>query len=402
MPRKSYLPDENLGIETAKPMNVLGLFAGIGGVELGLTRAGHRCKGLCEIDPGALQVLKKQFPHSEIYKDVKSIDKISPEVNCITGGFPCQDLSQAGRGAGIIDGKESSLVSEIFRILTNNAVDNVILENVPFMLSLQGGKAMEVLVNSFEQLDYKWAYRTVDTLCFGLPQRRQRVIFVASKTINPKTILLGDVSDFENKDKNAVGKYACGFYWTEGLKGLGWAVDAVPTIKGGSTIGIPSPPAICLTDGKVGTPDIRDAERMQGFPENWTLPSTEVQKESFRWKLVGNAVTVDVFEWIGRRFICSNEIGNQTSGKPIKQGKKWPSAGWNIGEGRFGAEFSLYPANIQRDELQRWLKYPLKPLSIRATSGFLSRVEKSKLNFPPNFKDVVRNHLGVMQKNLLE
>ena len=94
---------------------------------------------------------------------------------------------------------------------------------------------------------------------------------------------------------------ACGFYWTEGIRGLGWAVDAVPTLKGGSTIGIPSPPAMVFPLGLVGKPDVRDAERMQGFVADWTQPAESVVRAGHRWHLVGNAVTVDVATWIGER-----------------------------------------------------------------------------------------------------
>ena len=68
---------------------------------------------------------------------------------------------------------------------------------------------------------------------------------------------------------------------------MGWAVDAIPTLKGGSTIGIPSAPAIWLPDGRIITPEIRDAERLQGFAEDWTNPAIAVTKPGYRWKLVG-------------------------------------------------------------------------------------------------------------------
>lgn len=71
-------------------------------------------------------------------------------------------------------------------------------------------------------------------------------------------------------------RLAFGFYWTEGTRGLGAAVDAVPTLKGGSTIGIPSPPGILLPGGRVVTPRIEDAERLQGFEAGWTEPAEAV------------------------------------------------------------------------------------------------------------------------------
>ena len=97
---------------------------------------------------------------------------------------------------------------------------------------------------------------------------------------------------------------ACGFYWTEGNRGLGWAVDATPTLKGGSGLGIPSPPAIRLPNGGgICTPDIRDAERLQGFDADWTLVEgqDERRRNGQRWKMVGNAVSVPVFSWVGDR-----------------------------------------------------------------------------------------------------
>src|SRR5262245_59574290 len=100
----------------------------------------------------------------------------------------------------------------------------------------------------------------------GIPQRRERVYIVASRVGDPRDVLLvDDAGAPEAPDLERWRSVACGFYWTEGLRGLGWAFDAVPTLKGGSTIGIPSPPAIVLRSGAIVQPDIRDAERLQGF-----------------------------------------------------------------------------------------------------------------------------------------
>jgi DNA (cytosine-5)-methyltransferase 1 len=106
---------------------------------------------------------------------------------------------------------------------------------------------------------------------------------------------------------------ACGFYWTEGLRGLGWAVDAVPTLKGGSSVGIPSPPGVWrrgVGDGPaIITPDVRDAERLQGFAAGWTEPAVEDprRRNGPRWKLVGNAVSVPVARWLGDRLAYNRD-----------------------------------------------------------------------------------------------
>src|SRR5262249_12660226 len=140
----------------------------------------------------------------------------------------------------------------------------------------------------------KWAYRVVDTRAFGFPQRRQRVLLLASRKRDPRQVLLADdVADMAPPKKRNT---AHGFYWTEGNAGLGWARDAIPTLKGGSTLGIPSPPAIWLPRGQLVTPDIRDAERLQGFPAGWTAAAspTSAKRNGPRWRLVGNAVSVPV------------------------------------------------------------------------------------------------------------
>ena len=109
------------------------------------------------------------------------------------------------------------------------------------MLQLSKGRALALILDELERLEYRWAYRVVDTLAFGLPQRRQRVFLVATRIGDPRGVLLVDDAG-EPPPRVPSSRTAFGFYWTEGIRGLGWAVDAVPTLKGGSTIGIPSPP----------------------------------------------------------------------------------------------------------------------------------------------------------------
>ena len=379
--------------EIRKPLKIAGLFSGIGGLEKGLHKAGHESSLFCEIEDGAAAVLNKRFPEIPLHKDVRTLKSLPPNVDLITDGFPCQDLSQAGKLQGILNGQHSSLVTEIFRLIQTSNVPWVMLENVPFMLSLDKGKAMHVLTDAFERLGYKWAYRVVNSQSFGVPQRRERVIFIASNIHDPREVLFGGDFRTESEDKNQVGKAACGFYWTEGLKGLGWAVNAVPPLKGGSTIGIPSPPAILLSDGLLGTPDIRDAERMQGFPVDWTKPSNSVRKESHRWYLVGNALTVGLSYWIGKKFIHPISWDESTSCWRMADNARWTKAGWNVGQGKYCIDASAFPIKPRKIDLESWLKYPLKPLSSKASKGFLSRAERAKLRFPEGFLDAVREHI---------
>ena len=374
---------------------VAGLFAGIGGLERGLHHAGHGAVLLCENDPLAIEVLRHRFNGVSLHEDVRTLSTLPAETSLVAAGFPCQDLSQAGQTRGI-DGSRSGLVGEAFRLIERHRIDWVLLENVPFMLHLGGGRAMEVIASSFEKLGYSWAYRTVDARAFGLPQRRKRVYFVASRDGDPRTVLFADEADETNETARATTTVACGFFWTEGIRGLGWAVDATPTLKGGSGLGIPSAPAILLPDGRVVMPDIRDAERLQGFPPDWTLPAEEIAKAGTRWKLVGNAVSVPVSEWLGHRLANPGPVAD--FGQRRVEGARWPSAAWNVGDGRIAVDASQWPVQRPYQSLEAFLRYEPRLLSGRATRGFLTRTARGRLRFPDGFLEAVDAHRLCMER----
>lgn len=374
-------------------MRVAGLFAGIGGLERGLARAGHDAALLCEIEPAARAVLAARYPDVPCPEDVRTIETLPADVDLVAAGFPCQDLSQAGRTAGI-GGLRSGLVGEVFRLLEKRRVPWVVLENVPFMMQLSGGKALDHVTSALELLGYRWAYRVVNTMAFGLPQRRKRVFIVASTVADPADVLFVDDADFR-EPATRLGEQAHGFYWTEGVRGLGWAADAIPTLKNGSTVGIPSPPAILLPDGCLIQPDIRDAERMQGFPADWTVTAERVARASRRWSLVGNAVSVPVAEWLGRRLAAPGSyIGDRDREMPQKG---WPAAARFDGRRRMAVQIGEAPVVLDRPPLHEFLLYPGKPLSERATAGFFSRAHKGSLRFPDGFLDAVAAHLDRMR-----
>ncbi|MEV6274581.1 DNA (cytosine-5-)-methyltransferase [Nocardia sp. NPDC051832] len=374
---------------------MVGLFAGIGGLELGLARHGWHSELLCEIDRGAQGVLAAHFPGVELHADVTRLRAIPAGTELVAAGFPCQDLSQAGRTAGIT-GSRSGLVDEVFRLVRRKRGPRwLLIENVPFMLQLGRGAAMRHITGVLEELGYTWAYRVVDARAFGLPQRRQRVLMLASRTEDPRPVLFGaDAGPMEVGDPQ---RDPCGFYWTEGVRGLGWAVNAVPTLKGGSALGIASPPAVRLPSGELVTPGIVDAERLQGFDSGWTAPATEVPgvRAGHRWKLVGNAVSVRMAEWIGARL--ADPAGEFPRGTPLADGEAWPTAAW----GRAGAvaqrmPVSTWPVQEPYEDLKNFLA-DSRLLSARATAGFLRRTTLGNLRFPPGFLDDVHSHLARMQ-----
>lgn len=377
---------------------VAGLFAGVGGIELGLRRAGHGTSLLCENDAGAAAVLAAHFPEVRKSGDVRKLKTLPRDTTLVAAGFPCQDLSQAGKTAGI-EGSKSGLVGEVFRLLRKKRVPWVLLENVPFMLQLSKGRALEVIVAALEDLGYRWAYRVIDSRAFGVPQRRERVYLVASLEGDPRDVILsGDLgappAEAFSPDR------AFGFYWTEGVRGLGAAVDAVPTLKGGSTVGIASAPAVLLPDGEVVMPDITDCERMQGFEPDWTKPAEAVARRGHRNKLVGNAVTVHAAEWIGRKLARPERYEHAWTDAPLEPGAPWPRAAWsmNTTEGRFASSVSAWPERRPRPPLTEFLRTPRHPLSARAIAGFLSRARSGSLRFPEGFLEALDAHLERMQR----
>lgn len=361
-------------------MKTAGLFAGVGGIELGLEKAGWSTELLCELDESARRVLSAGFPGVPLVEDVRRLRSL-PKVDLVAAGFPCQDLSQAGGTAGIT-GRQSGLVEEVFRLVGGRRAPTwLLIENVSFMLHLDSGRAMHYLTERLADLGFAWAYRVVDTRAFGLPQRRQRVIMLASKKEDPAPVLLSQ--DAKSNEQFDPSDKACSFYWTEGLRGLGWAVDAVPTLKGGSTVGIPSPPAVWLPDGSIKTPEIRDAERLQGFVADWTAPAVDnpAKKNGPRWRLVGNAVSVPVANWVGRR-IAHGASGSISGGRPIELGSPWPKAAHGSRGLAYEVEVGMWPERRPYRHLDQFLRYPMSHLSRRALSGFLSRASRSNLRFP--------------------
>ncbi|NZA27212.1 DNA cytosine methyltransferase [Luteimonas sp. SJ-92] len=379
--------------ELASRPTVVGLFAGVGGLEAGFHEAGFETSLLCEIDSTARQVLQTRFPGAAIESDVRALARL-PACTVLTAGFPCQDLSQVGRRQGIT-GPNSGLIGVLLGLLKDRKVgpEWVVIENVPFMLNLHGGLAIRYITSALESMGFAWAYRTVDARAFGLPQRRRRVLLVASRVHDPRPSLLAqDVGAPETRSR---GSHACGFYWTEGNTGLGWAVNAVPPLKGGSALHIPSPPAIWFPrSGLIAMPSIEDAERLQGFDADWTSVLQDGSRESRgkRWRMVGNAVSVPMATWLAGRLarpLSKFQASGETS---LPETGSWPSAAWCYGRKRRAADVSDWPVAMEQLHLAPFLKHPLQPLSKRATNGFLSRLMRSTLNYDPQFAEALAQH----------
>jgi len=166
------------------------LFAGIGGFDLAMQRRGVKVVASVEIDKNCNKVLAKHFPDTKQFNDittVKGSDLIeagfTPGKGIITGGFPCQDLSVAGKRAGLA-GARSGLFWEAARLVEETQSEWFIIENVPGLLTSNEGGDFAVVLGTMADLGYSVAWRVLDAQYFGVPQRRKRVFVVGRRDPN--------------------------------------------------------------------------------------------------------------------------------------------------------------------------------------------------------------------------
>jgi DNA (cytosine-5)-methyltransferase 1 len=367
-------------------MAVVGLYAGIGGFELGFQAAGYEPLLLADKDEHCQKVLAVRFPKARVEGDVRDITALPRGTSIVTAGFPCQNLSMAGDKVGLEGGKTRD-VQHMFDLIGRGSRPTLAIENVNFLLHVARGNAMAELVRSIEELGYSWAYRVVNALAFGLPQRRRRVFFVASMTLDPRTVLFADEAG-DPPSLAAATDRPIGFYWTEGRSGVGTTVDGVPPIKIASTVGIPSAPAVLFPDGKVLTPSIEACERLQGFPPGWTDLEYGIRR-SPRWRMVGNAVSVPAARWLAGRIRVPGDVLDLPL-QAFTKGAPWPRAAFGSTDGWFAVDASEYPVRTSPPSIETYRDDSWKPLSARALRGFIARAEEGGLRFPDGFLDALR------------
>jgi len=183
-------------------MKAYGLFSGIGGFELGLQRAGFEVVGMCEIEKHCKAVLKKNFS-APIHDDITTLNLNTGEVDILCGGFPCQDISIAGKNKGLLGGEKSSLWREYLRLINEGKPKYAIIENV----SAFRGRGLNVALQDLASIGYDASYTMYDTKYFGLPQRRRRIYIVAVRDGIPSNAEIFDFSKRSNADHRKQVEY---------------------------------------------------------------------------------------------------------------------------------------------------------------------------------------------------
>ncbi len=253
----------------------ISLFAGIGGADLGFERAGWRCVAQVEQNPWRRAVLTTHFPGVLQLEDVRTAGQHNlPHADLIVGGFPCQDLSVAGKRAGLA-GERSGLFFEFARILSELRPLWCVIENVPGLLSSRSGRDFAVVLSELDKLGYGLAWRVLDSQHFGVPQRRRRVFIVGHLgSPCPAEVL------FESE--------SCGGD-SEEDRGVG--VEIAPTVNTGVTNGWP---LICAVFNAPRGREVAGVPRRMDVPV-CTCPDTP------RYQALGDAMTVNVLYWLAKR-----------------------------------------------------------------------------------------------------
>lgn len=205
------------------------LFAGIGGFELGLERSWGNAETIWQVerDTFCQSILSKHWPQSIIYNDVKDItkDKVKP-VDVLIGGFPCQDISTAGKQKGVHDGEKSSLWWEMWRIARDLRPRIVIMENVANIIRLGGAD----VVGSLAQIGFDCEWTVISARQFGAPHLRERWFCVAYSQSIRGDIHRGSTKESQENRKTRVHPRLIGQqYFGEGSKGSNSTTNSIST-----------------------------------------------------------------------------------------------------------------------------------------------------------------------------
>ena len=283
------------------------MFTGVGGFELGLEDKGE-CVGFSEIDKYCSELLSKRFPRITNFGDATKINpRELPDFDMLCGGFPCQAFSIAGKRRGFNDTR-GTLFFEIARIIEVKRPKIIFLENVKGLLNHNKGETFSIIIQTLSELGYDVQWMVLNSKNFGVPQNRERVFIIGNlrgtsrpevfpiTENNSEDIVLPTVTTRVTADSN--GTYVCkrpAYQTTESSR----QINGQKQVKSDTSN---------VIGRETHTADIRrltpvECERLQGFPDNWTEGFSDTQ----RYKMMGNAVTVNVIRTIGEKLLEASQ-----------------------------------------------------------------------------------------------
>ena len=277
-------------------IKIFSMFSGVGGFELGFQQANLHTQvvGFCEIDKYASQILETKFKGIKNYGDATKINETKlPNFDILVGGFPCQAFSMAGKRKGF-DEARGTLFFDVARILAHKKPRNFILENVKGLLSHNKGKTFKTILGILSDLGYIVEWELLNSKNYGVPQSRERVYIVGHLRgqSQPKVFSFRKSTEKSNQKPKLLTKNLGQAQRVFSTNGVSVSIIALGGGQGAKT---------GLYEVKKGTQIRRltpiECERLQGFPDNWTEGLSDTQ----RYKCLGNAVTTNVIEWIGKQ-----------------------------------------------------------------------------------------------------
>lgn len=296
-------------------MNHASFFSGIGGFDLGFERAKLRTVYMCEKDAFCRKILGQHWLGVTCAEDINDIEAASiPQADVWSGGFPCQDISLARMGVREgLRGKQSGLFYSFAKLLGKVLPKVVVLENVHGLLHSHRGRDFGIILKQLDEFGYGVAWRVLNSKDFGVPQSRRRV-FIVGVLGNPECaaeiLFEPERGEGDSAEDGRSGEKPASLFQTivgdprKGplTKSLAHCVYAESARHTGTDW---SRNYVWYPDGRVRRLTSLEVERVQGFPDNWTLPDSAngngERLESMRYHAVGNSVTPVVAEWLGKR-----------------------------------------------------------------------------------------------------
>jgi DNA (cytosine-5)-methyltransferase 1 len=296
--------------------SVASFFSGIGGLDLGLERAGFEVRFQCEVKPFCRDILRQHWPDLPLNPDIRKLDDTDiPETDIWAAGFPCQDLSLARMGPRSgLRGNQSGLFHDFMRLVRGRRPRAIILENVHGLLSSHGGRDFAVVLKALDELGYGVAWRVLNSKDFGVPQQRRRVYIIALYRYARgagEVLFEPECGDWNTKKGRSDGEKSASIFQTilgdpvKGplVKSVAHCIYAESARHTGTDW---SRNYVWYPEGRVRRFTPNEVERVQGFPEDWTRPFGFDERQSdridsLRYHAVGNAVTPPVAEWVGAR-----------------------------------------------------------------------------------------------------
>lgn len=237
----------------------LSIFSGIGGLEHSNTSP----LLLCERDPACQQVLRLAHPEVPIIDDIRALDH-PPAADMVVGGWPCQDISSAGTLGGI-RAERSGLFFNMLKTAKAAGAHTLIGENVPNLLTINGGADFEVVLDALFSEGYPYiAWRVLNARQFGLPQQRRRLFVVASIHLERAEALHASIPPFGQPKSS---REACAFYWTGGKRSICFCRGYTPALKIGAADNNGRAPVAVLVNNQLRKLSSGECLRLQGFAD---------------------------------------------------------------------------------------------------------------------------------------